>query len=567
MSVYSQLLRCIELDEMDNSLSPYIDEVLEISGELNTDNISEELKKICQSIGIDQVKARVERYISKTYLEIGENSGDKLFIGLDEARAKERYRKIIRIFHPDRGINDQLWLNRRSEKVNNAYRRFKANKLQFDNVASHSTISKKSHFVAKTSINKPRAAKAGIIKRNGFFRKYAGQQQSLQSLVFKWILIAFGLLILLALLASIDYGIKPNAIKANKQTPLKQKSERLGRTGESKNTFNLEKNIIDVSSETESKIKSEPDSLPLKILKPSREKPSIKSSANVLSKPAFNKSAEIKSTQTLWVYKKYLDINESKRSAVVIGNGVRLRSSPAYLMDNIQGSVKAGDNLQLLNTVGDWCEVILLSSSTDVQRLSNKRVNSDSAVAFPYAASHIAPQTPLLDVNLLDKQKYLALLSKNQQKLPVLERKLEPQHIEKKYISVGEIDHHNFTSNAIPTIENAQVKALLAQFRRSFALGDISALGSLYLNSANEAGAKGRAAIIKRYKQLFAITDRRNMKIKSPEINVSQAIAMVKVGIEANVWYEPEKAGTMILAEIMLFNTPSGLRIASFETY
>jgi len=60
------------------------------------------------------------------------NNYDKLFPQeLAKDQAKARYRQLIRIFHPDRGVKHEAWLTFRAERVNNAYKLYSDKRRAF----------------------------------------------------------------------------------------------------------------------------------------------------------------------------------------------------------------------------------------------------------------------------------------------------------------------------------------------------------------------------------------------------------------------------------------------------
>lgn len=86
-----------------------------------------------------ELRVRYERAIERLIFH-GNEVLDGLFAksGSPE-KAKRRYRKLMQVFHPDIGQNQQAWLTSRSEKLNRAYQGYKSG-LQV-NTASRESVS------------------------------------------------------------------------------------------------------------------------------------------------------------------------------------------------------------------------------------------------------------------------------------------------------------------------------------------------------------------------------------------------------------------------------------------
>jgi len=116
----SALLKALELETVDAELLNHIDDILDwkVVREQNDGYI-----KLLQEHGEHSVNVRFEELLDR--LIVGDFALGEMFpVGLTDDQAKRRYRKLIRIFHPDKGYKSELWLNYRAEKINKAHQLF-----------------------------------------------------------------------------------------------------------------------------------------------------------------------------------------------------------------------------------------------------------------------------------------------------------------------------------------------------------------------------------------------------------------------------------------------------------
>ena len=116
----SKFLNALDLESVDVELVDNVDDILAWIGDGSSNKSYELVDEKYGSLGLSQ---RLEIFLNE--LVVGDSSVGEMFPQmLSEEHAKKRYRKLIRIFHPDRGANPQEWLNYRAEKVNKAYQKY-----------------------------------------------------------------------------------------------------------------------------------------------------------------------------------------------------------------------------------------------------------------------------------------------------------------------------------------------------------------------------------------------------------------------------------------------------------
>jgi hypothetical protein len=123
--------RSIELKFAEPSLIDSIDQLLAWFASIEGDEIDAFGEKLIGIYGLEELRLRFEDCMDRLLVSnmargMFDNCGTK-----DEA--KWRYRKLIRVFHPDRGANSEAWLNFRAEKINGAYSAFQDSFLKSEN--------------------------------------------------------------------------------------------------------------------------------------------------------------------------------------------------------------------------------------------------------------------------------------------------------------------------------------------------------------------------------------------------------------------------------------------------
>ena len=120
----AKLAECLELGYADLELIRHLDDLLAWQASIGNgdqNSFTAELLRKYQETGL---REQFEEFLDQ--LIIANQDGYKQIFptALNEKQAKTRYRQLIRVFHPDRGIKDEAWLNYRAEKINTAYQRY-----------------------------------------------------------------------------------------------------------------------------------------------------------------------------------------------------------------------------------------------------------------------------------------------------------------------------------------------------------------------------------------------------------------------------------------------------------
>lgn len=120
-SWFSTFSECIELETIEASLLDDLGGIL--SWFISTGLEDSYKRSLIDLYGEQEFIRRFEELVDR--LIIADYAvGDMFPLCLNEGDAKKRYRQLIRIFHPDRGIKPERWLTYRAEKINKAYRSY-----------------------------------------------------------------------------------------------------------------------------------------------------------------------------------------------------------------------------------------------------------------------------------------------------------------------------------------------------------------------------------------------------------------------------------------------------------
>jgi len=615
MQTNSEILKCLEFDETNPRLLPYLDEVLSLVAEINRQNSSDDsaLNALSNKMGKDKLRDRIERYVSKTYLEQGDSVQSTLFSQCTAESAKVRYRKLISLFHPDKGVNDQAWLNHRSEIINKTYESFKAGKFNnsTSSVKTNTPINKQSNNFASPQYSK----KAKHSSKNSFIHKFSGQHEKFKSRLYKGLIATFLALVGLVYLSAVDFdkvkktnekvskqlviaekeakekspvsGAKPddsvvtvkevtdkslaNQIakqKALKLLSLKKEKEKVVASNADSFKNQQSKYNID-SSFPEKKLVALESNLSTGIVKPTPINTIVKADSSADVPIAFADTA------SAWVYKKFLDIDNSIGIATVNANRIRVREEPTTKKPNVIGVVNKGDVLEIISIQDRWCEVIFKPVSTLDAKDFHKQQSSGAVPSAPeievveeQQSSAISTETQIQIVNIDNASQSNKKISTSTREVEIdsLSRQVSTELFDRHASNTVVLEGFNDSKKTKP-IDALSVKQLLTTYRQSFVRGDSKRLGSLYLPLAEEGGLTGRSKIIDRYKQLFAqSTGSLQISMSAPSVAIDGDKAIVKVKMTPNQWYQSLFAGAEMPVDIVVVNTSSGLRISNFET-
>ena len=111
----------IRVEVADKDLLEHIDEVLDWFSQ-HEKNASGGLSDIINEAYEErEFRARFERFIDRLVFANDYLPGNLFPDQIGNESNRQRYRKLIRVFHPDKGANHSDWLNFRAEKVNSWY--------------------------------------------------------------------------------------------------------------------------------------------------------------------------------------------------------------------------------------------------------------------------------------------------------------------------------------------------------------------------------------------------------------------------------------------------------------
>jgi len=115
----SKLVDALEFGTVDRKQLEYFDEIMSWITRGDDDSFLLLQKKI----GERELAQRIEEFLDQ--LVVGDCPLGIMFpLKLNQENAKKRYRQLIRVFHPDRGVKSQEWLNNRAERINKAFEKY-----------------------------------------------------------------------------------------------------------------------------------------------------------------------------------------------------------------------------------------------------------------------------------------------------------------------------------------------------------------------------------------------------------------------------------------------------------
>lgn len=97
-------------------------------------------RSLIKEYGLTAYKIRFENFLDRLIVVAAPEDFGPFEPSLDRSKAKWRYRKLISVFHPDKGANEIAWLNYRAEKVNKYYADFKRNDIQQTTINSRMSL-------------------------------------------------------------------------------------------------------------------------------------------------------------------------------------------------------------------------------------------------------------------------------------------------------------------------------------------------------------------------------------------------------------------------------------------
>lgn len=111
----------LRLGYADEELLDYLDDILMWYSNTELYGKGDLFIRLSKEYGERDFRVRFEDFVDRLAISnIGVNA-QALFGQRNPNKAKWRYRKLISLFHPDKGSNTQDWLNFRAEKINKLF--------------------------------------------------------------------------------------------------------------------------------------------------------------------------------------------------------------------------------------------------------------------------------------------------------------------------------------------------------------------------------------------------------------------------------------------------------------
>lgn len=185
------LTNCLVVGKSDPILLASIDEIIAWYATLGRTD-STLAVALLKRFGKRQFHLRFEVFLDQ--LIVSTNNRHRMFpTSLSLEDGKKRYRYLIRVFHPDRGFNQQNWLNSRAETINHAYKMFRENYV----ITSSKSRTQSTVDIPVTAKARPRRLRDVKIKyRTEVWRKRFGDPQRLQRRIIYGLVSVCALLVL-----------------------------------------------------------------------------------------------------------------------------------------------------------------------------------------------------------------------------------------------------------------------------------------------------------------------------------------------------------------------------------
>jgi hypothetical protein len=123
----NSLHRSLKLGYADSTLLQHIDDLLQWFPISLSDQADKLGLSLVAEFGEAAYKVNFENLLDRLLLDSSNSRCGPFETTLKPSEAKWRYRKLMGIFHPDKGANEPDWLNFRAEKVNTYYSDYKKN--------------------------------------------------------------------------------------------------------------------------------------------------------------------------------------------------------------------------------------------------------------------------------------------------------------------------------------------------------------------------------------------------------------------------------------------------------
>jgi len=607
---------CLAQCKLDIALLEYLDDILDWYSKRNVSRKGDLLSDLISKYGEEDFRRRYEEVVGQF---LTHHSAYLFPLNLEKDKAKLRYRLLIRVFHPDRGVKDTQWLTACSEIINRTYNEYvsciKEQERRAELIRSE---------VLAYDVDSPRMQGGGaepvVTRRKGlrsirwfqgdYWRNLLGDPDNLQYRI------AYGLaglvsLILMVILASVLFeptmqSKVESASVGNQQHLLSlEKPEGLDGviaerhveteygedlTASDSTEDVVEESLIDfeAGSEEEEAISgfveneaSSGQSLESEAVVTDRESVSIQKGKwsfderdrlepVLLSDLELNKDVQKAENSVTEQFDSSFDdehaVKEHNIESVGISECVESESfessTPLYY-----GTIKA-DSLRLregpsgncaIKSTLDFGEKVTVLKYSENQHWVYVSFDSDSDLSvFGWVSKKYVSTLPVA-------------IEEMEAPILVAEFTEEPAN------SVVMIDNNNQLVGRenedglqkVSTVRSAITPEMLAMFdeyQNYFVAGDDRLLASLYLSGANKNGLSGVSEIKRFYKELFSLTNNRSLSLEAMDIkNDGYYSARIDGKLKIGYLIGHDQYDELRDFKMLLVKTQKGLKIALFD--
>jgi len=504
------LVQVLELEAEGLDLAGHVDLVLSWPLSNSDTLIYRNLEKKYGKTILDE---RIEELLDR--IIVGDNSLIDMFpVSMDPESAKKRYRKLMLIFHPDRGVKSEAWLNYRAEKINSEYKKY----VDYDRaLIENEKVSIKSK--SKLKKNKKASAQVAFKYKPNLWRERLGSPQEFQRKILFILIVFASLLLLLVFLAN------------NQQLPLENESKDLVvDLNVDPRQFSIDSYVLNPEAK---KILLEADeyfSLNEQGAKVDVERSVVDSQESAVVKGAGKDILKLNSSLSATATmengnrgtEKILDAKKPLKSVCDFKEpvesllAVREKRKLLFNVEVYQGPsqkcsklaiLKAGDTLQLLSHVENKEWVYIVTSDDLLAGWVESEVFISSSIEYKGVV----------------KQKAVVESIDNEFEVADLIDRVEVSH--PKAIMQVEASNVDFGKAVVKNIAYLEI---VRKIKDSYERGDSESMASLYMTSGRENKIKGSKKIQEYYKKAFSRTVERNFAYKiSSYVEDSRASAVV----------------------------------------
>lgn len=596
-----KLVKCLELGISDDTLFLDLNDILSwysSFGAGGSNNIDSELSStLLNKYSQADACARFEEFLDR--LLISEQGLDRFFMSSgSEANSKKRYRQLIRVFHPDRGAKEQVWLNYRAEKINRAYQRYKDGDKNINSTLSQSESVVTPHRSTEATINRKPKAKSKpqnfkLKYRRNELRNLLGDPKDVQRRLL-WILGCLSLLLILIFYASSRTTEKNKPLDATLISQYDNDSEAKAELP------NLESLSISVSSDSGlsnavdeiqndfEKIEKITDAFDTLNAEQAQD---ARSSINIEEHDHFQGAVDVDSSAGSIIESIVGQRTESKRIVQppkpVVQEATSQSKTNVLLAPKRKPEMKRQTQLTRQPKVTSEPKV---TRQFEIGRQTEKKVSATSPICSPNTQvvavgsgqkGYISDKDVRLRVGPSVQCRIMHVLA---QKTPVTLLKRSPDGLW-CYVDVGDrsaplrgwVSKRFFTAASVrsnqphssqKTTAKQKIDLFLERYIKGFESGDLNALMALYMTEAVEDDMKGSRKIARYYQGAFPRTLKRKLRFSINRFEQDEGLTAVISGTYSIVFNSSENGKLSQVNdrfEMLLFNTGKGYKIASLQ--